>query len=506
LVFHSEQVDNIYAATFMLQYLYTTINRPEGRHQIWRQQSQTAAATKRRKERAAKYWREELESIDVAFETVKSPNGKSRTFKENKIFVLAIGATLRRQRKAVIEGRMDPLKMSWTSIEKEVAKDFHVGCSYVTKIRCMFIEDGDVAMFGELEAHGGGAENNSLEKQQKVPGYVLVSMASYIDKVHAKGTSVTNRKLRNWLRDTHGIDVSRRTIQRKLCALGLSWSKIKPKKKTLNSYRLKAIRDFSIQHDLVYKSILSGGSDYVYVFTDESYMHQSYAMDHSYLPKDNKAIERKTGKGRRLIILHAITTDGPVCVTEENRRPIDDLVWKGDTCLPTPRADGKLSYETLWIAQSHTGGYHDNMNNNMFMLWVEEKLVPVFEQQYPRKKMVLVADNAPYHHKRVIGSLASVTKKKIVEMMVEHSVKYIDLPLRDKRMELVGDKAEDHRDCIRIHFDPEEQNKQTGARDPRIANGEELKVAFVNYLCDNKPEMLECKVEKCLHDRGYKVI
>jgi hypothetical protein len=47
-----------------------------------RRQSQTAAATKRRKERAEKYWREELESIDVASETVKSPNGKSRTFEE----------------------------------------------------------------------------------------------------------------------------------------------------------------------------------------------------------------------------------------------------------------------------------------------------------------------------------------------------------------------------------------------------------------------------------------
>ena len=86
----------------------------------------------------------------------------------------------------------------------------------------MFIEDGDVAIFGELEARSGAAENYSHEKQQKVPGYVLVSMASYIDEVHAKGTSVTNRKLRNWLRDTHGIDVSGRTVQRKLCALGLS--------------------------------------------------------------------------------------------------------------------------------------------------------------------------------------------------------------------------------------------------------------------------------------------
>jgi hypothetical protein len=130
-------------------------------------------------------------------------------------------------------------------------------------------------------------------------------------------------------------------------SLGLSWSKIKPKKKTLDAYRLKAIPDFLIESDLVYKSILSGDSDFVYVFTDESYVHQGHAMDHTYLPKDDKAIERKTSKVRRPIILHAITTDGPLRATEENRKPIDDLLWKGDTCHPTARANGKLSCETL---------------------------------------------------------------------------------------------------------------------------------------------------------------
>jgi transposase len=67
-------------------------------------------------------------------------------------------------------------------------------------------------------------------------------------------------------------------------------------------------------------------------------------------------------------------------------------------------------------------------------------------------------------------------------------------------------EVEDHGDCIRIQFDPEEQKQRAGARDPRIANGEELKVAFMNYRRDNKPEMLECKVKKFLHDKGFKVI
>jgi len=38
----------------------------------------------------------------------------------------------------------------------------------------------------------------------------------------------------------------------------------------------------------------------------------------------------------------------------------------------------------------------------MFMKWVSEKLVPTFDRQYPGKKMILICDNAPYHHKREI--------------------------------------------------------------------------------------------------------
>jgi hypothetical protein len=83
-------------------------------------------------------------------------------------------------------------------------------------------------------------------------------------------------------------------------------------------------------------------------------------MGHSYLPRDDKTIERESDKGIGLIILHAITADGPLCAIEDNGRPIDDIVWKGNTCHPpTPQEDGKVSCETLWIAQSHTGDYNE---------------------------------------------------------------------------------------------------------------------------------------------------
>jgi transposase len=209
-----------------------------------------------------------------------------------------------------------------------------------------------------------------------------------------------------------------------------------------------------------------------------------------------------------LIILHAITREGPLCEKDNFGKPVDDLKWKGDTCHPTPRDDGKLTCETLWVAQSSSGDYHDNMNSEMFMQWVQDKLVPTFEREYPGKKMILVADNAAYHHKRVIGSLASLSKKKLIEMMV-NDVDYIDLPLTESRLDYAtddNDDIEDRGDCIRIPFDPEEQKQTASQSKPLVANATELKVAFITYLQDNKPDLLECQVEKRLKQGGHKVL
>jgi hypothetical protein len=75
------------------------------------------------------------------------------------------------------------LKLSWTWIEEEVARDFHVGREYISKIRCTFIEDGDVTVFGLLEERGGAAPGYSHNKHTKLPAHVLISMASYIDEI-----------------------------------------------------------------------------------------------------------------------------------------------------------------------------------------------------------------------------------------------------------------------------------------------------------------------------------
>ena len=68
----------------------------------------------------------------------------------------------------------------------------------------------------------------------------------------------------------------------------------------------------------------------VLVFTDELYINQNYASKFSSLSKDDQihGCDRKSSKGRRLIILHAITPDGPLCERDENGYPVSDFKWK----------------------------------------------------------------------------------------------------------------------------------------------------------------------------------
>ena len=88
-----------------------------------------------------------------------------------------------------------------------------------------------------------------------------------------------------------------------------------------------------------------------------------------------------------------------------------------------------------------------------------EKLIPTFEKKY-QGRMILIADNEPYHHKRDIGSLASLKRENIVNLMVTYDVEYVDLPMiltrRHELVEKEGDEdhpdGQDRGDCMCIEF------------------------------------------------------
>lgn len=101
------------------------------------------------------------------------------------------------------------------------------------------------------------------------------------------------------------------------------------------------------------------------VYLDESYVNKNHSNDFTwYYGEDGPWIKKPTGKGERLIILNAITSDGWV--------PGAKVVFK---------------------STKKTGDYHGQMNWELFKKWFLEKLLP----NIPKTSLIIM-DNAPYHN------------------------------------------------------------------------------------------------------------
>ena len=93
----------------------------------------------------------------------------------------------------------------------------------------------------------------------------------------------------------------------------------------------------------------------------ESYIHQNHCAKKSWIKvgiKDGQYVNRSSSRGKRLIILHAITDDGPVVTRDENGMPIADFVFGSGASKDIAKTPTEgLTCELLWTASQHTGDY-----------------------------------------------------------------------------------------------------------------------------------------------------
>jgi hypothetical protein len=96
--------------------------------------------------------------------------------------------------------------------------------------------------------------------------------------------------------------------------------------------------------------------------------------------------------------------------------------------------------------------------------------------------MVLVADNAPYHHKWQIGCLASLTESKLVEIMESHGCDYVDVPPSDLQYSALDsgnvNGATDMGGYFRVDFEQEDFQKRISKNRPFNPNLDELQLRF----------------------------
>ena len=125
------------------------------------------------------------------------------------------------------------------------------------------------------------------------------------------------------------------------------------------------------------------------VFMDESYCHLNHRPNRTW-NEDGVAVSRVKSKGSLFILVHALTIHG-LLTPEGARLPLDE--WARG-----PHPSTEMIFRAKYVMKNKVSDYHDTMDGSFFMYWVQNRLVPAFEARYPGKKMILIFDNAPYHH------------------------------------------------------------------------------------------------------------
>jgi hypothetical protein len=140
------------------------------------------------------------------------------------------------------------------------------------------------------------------------------------------------------------------------------------------------------------------------------------------------------------------------------------------------------------------GYYHNNMNGDIYMKWLKNRLFPSFAAAFPDKQMILVLDNARYHHVRGDDWItpSKLTKSTIAPVMERVGLTRITVTRTDKTTNCSYD----------VSFDISTFDKKGRKTAPLM---KELKAALKQHLTDH-PQSQETAVQKLFREKGHSFI
>lgn len=208
-----------------------------------------------------------------------------------------------------------------------------------------------------------------------------------IRALNRQGSPISVRSLAHWLNE-HYEEVPRATLGRALQRMGLVYgqsrqtSALRERDEVVIARRayLRAKRANRNAHD---------GTVRPEVYLDESYIHVHHSTPRTwYFAEDGPWVHKPSGRGPRLIIVHAMTTAG----------------WVQGAQL-------------VFQAKRRTGDYHGQMDFANFRRWFCRSFLP----HIPAASLI-VMDNAPYHNVYVDGVFypTTATKKGELQNWLQH--------------------------------------------------------------------------------------
>jgi transposase len=197
-----------------------------------------------------------------------------------------------------------------------------------------------------------------------------------------EGSHISLRDLSNWL-DEHYERIPTATLGRALGRMGFVFGRSRRKSALRERDDVLIARRSYLRAKLANRDA-QGRTIRPEVYLDESYVNVNHSSERTwYFAEEGPWVQKPSGKGPRLILVHAITAEG----------------W----------VDGaKLVFQ----AKKRTGDYHGQMNFENFQKWFVGSLLP----RIPACSLI-VMDNAPYHNVYVEGVFYPTTSTKKAELI-----------------------------------------------------------------------------------------
>ena len=229
---------------------------------------------------------------------------------------------------------------------------------------------------------------------------VVRSMKEMIDQRQV----ITIKRLQTLLSQKYDMDVKKTTLWKVMKAKGFTYTRTQGNRKQLcERPDLQVARCAFLRK--IYDIRNSGTFNIVYL--DESYVNANHTYPKEWVSTDrNTARQIPTGKGQRLILLHAI---GELSTTITDTGDVEKEYGFLPGC--------ELLYKSL---STDNRDYHTEMNHVVFEHWVEYTLLPSLQEP-----TCIVLDNATYHSREwdPAPTMAS-TKEKMKEWLREKSIPF----------------------------------------------------------------------------------
>ena len=215
--------------------------------------------------------------------------------------------------------------------------------------------------------HGKGIEEETKERGK--PPYRLSCnlqpvIREFVRDKNLKGRKIGAEQIQDYLLKKHDIEIPMSTLLRSLNRLGFTYG-IGKRRSTLKErdYVVLARRRY-LRRKIANRNF-DGSLKQAEVYLDETYINKNHSNQFTwYLDEDGPWVNKPSGKGPRLIIVHGITKDG----------------WVNGAQL-------------IFDAKKRTGDYHGQMNWENFSKWFEIQLLP----NIPANSLIIM-DNAGYHN------------------------------------------------------------------------------------------------------------